>query len=189
MLCIHANRDSNKILGFTFGTEPNACTHVSKVIDSMYSKLWTLRFLKKSGMSRDNLLSIYKQMLRASAEYGSVVYHSLIPDYMSEKLESVQKQAMKIIFGWDINYAELIREGVVESLASRRENCILKFALKASESPRFGTQWFTKNPDIPIELRAGVRNTYLEKRSRTERGRNNPLNYMTRRLNEHLSHI
>ena len=81
MLCMHANADSNiktyistgqdeiessselKILGFTFGCEPNANVHVKKVIDKMYSKLWTLRYLKKSGLGKSELLSIYKQMI------------------------------------------------------------------------------------------------------------------------------
>ena len=59
-------------------------------------------------MSKENLLGIYRQVLRPSAEYSSVIYNLLIPEYISDKLESVQKQAMKIIFGYDIDYQMLI---------------------------------------------------------------------------------
>ena len=68
ILCIHANNDSKvtsyigseqgdinsttslKILGFNFGVEPNAVYHVTLLIEKFYRKLWSLRFLRKSGM-------------------------------------------------------------------------------------------------------------------------------------------
>ena len=107
ILCIHSIKDSNvtsyietsgepiesgtglKILGFNFSPEPNAVCHVNKVIDKFYNRLWTLRFLKRSGMSKDRLLQVYKQIIRSGAEYCSTVYNSLIPLYMSDKLEQV----------------------------------------------------------------------------------------------------
>ena len=133
------------------------------------------------------LLSIYKQMIRSSTEYASVVYHSLIPRYLSDKLESVQRQAMKIIFGRDVDYNSLVEDEIIEPLYKRREDSILKFAIKASNTTRFGTRWFTRVPNIPTELRPGIRKTFVEKHYWTERGRNNPLGYMTRKLNEHMS--
>ena len=126
-----------------------------------------------------------RDRLRPSAEYSSVVYDSLIPEYVSDKLESVQRQAMKIIYGWDINYQKLVEDGVIEHLKDRRREAVLRFALKAVQSERFGPSWFKLNPETDINLRPGTRNRYLERRCRTERGRNNPINVMTRLLNEH----
>ena len=122
MLCVHASKfndvytyirtnsddivstDTLKILGFNFGTSPDATRHVSGVIDKLYSRLWSLRFLKKSGMGRNELLKVYKTIIRPGAEYSSVVYHSLIPNYISDRLESLQRQAVKIIYGYDVDY-------------------------------------------------------------------------------------
>ena len=126
-------------------------------------------------------------MIRSSVEYASIVYHSLIPQYISEKLESVQRQAIKIIYGFNSDYNTLVQDGIIEPLADRREKNILKFALKVSNSDRFGPIWFRKNPNISRELRPGIRQTFIEQFCRTERGRNNPLNYLTRVLNEHMS--
>ena len=55
-------------------------------------------------MSKNRLLQVYKQIIRSGAEYCSTVYNSLIPLYMSDKLEQEQKQAIKIIYGYDVNY-------------------------------------------------------------------------------------
>ena len=83
--------------------------------------------------------------------------------------------------------ARLIDDGVVETLEKRRKDYALKFALQASMSTRFGERWFTRNTS-DRDVRKGTRNNYIEKFARTERGKNNPLNYLTRLLNEHLKH-
>ena len=90
ILCIHSNKHDRvssyiradgeeitsgeklKILGFHFDTQPNAIRHVTEAISSCYNKMWTLRFLKKSGMPGDELLGIYKVIVRAALEYCSV---------------------------------------------------------------------------------------------------------------------
>ena len=112
--------DCLKILGFTFGREPNAKLHVEKVIERFHSKLWTLRFLKKSGMCKSDLINVYETVIRPSVQYSSVVYNSLIPSYLSERLESVQRRAVRIIHGYDCDIRSVI-ESSVKFLKQRRE--------------------------------------------------------------------
>ena len=122
VLCIHANKDSEissyittydgtiestdslKLLGFHFGREPNAVFHVTQLVEKFYRKLWSLRFLKKSGMEPDDLWKVYLTVILPSIEYCSEIYDSLIPAYLSDKLESVQRQAVKIVYGYGVNY-------------------------------------------------------------------------------------
>ena len=96
---------------------------------------------------------------------------------------------MKVIFGWGVNYETLIESGKVQSLREKREESALKFALKAVQSPRFGNDWFKETPTGPREVRPNTRNKYIEMQCRTERGKNNPIQYLTRRLNEHYKEI
>ena len=136
-------------------------------------------------MSKGDLLGIYKCILRPSTEYSSIVYHSLIPGFLADRLESVQRQAMKVIFGYAVNYDNLLANGTIETLASRRQENCLKFALKVESSQRFNT-WFKKTTtSSDREVRPGTRPKYIEKRCKTERSRNNPLLALTRILNEH----
>ena len=109
----------------------------------------------------------------------------MIPEYVSDKLEAVQKQAAKIIWGWNIDYNDLVNRGIIETLKSRREENSLRFAIKAANSPRFGHIWFKKSPALGTELRPGTRNLYTEQICRTERMCRNPITYMTRQLNKH----
>ena len=93
---------------------------------------------------------------------------------------------MKIIFGWDVNYESLVENSTIERLKDRRLDALLSFAIKVSGSERFGDTWFKKTPSTDREVRTTTRNTYVEKKCRTERSRNNPLHVMTRLLNQHL---
>ena len=117
MLCVNACKHNNvssvirseeleiksgnslKLLGFTFDSRPNANRHVESLIEKFYTRLWTLRFLKRSGLSTSRLLEIYNTVLRSAVEYCSTVYHSLIPQTLSNKLEGIQRQALRIIYG------------------------------------------------------------------------------------------
>ena len=73
----------------------------------------------------------------------------------------------------------------IETLEARRESAVLRFALKNESREKYGRRWFKKNEELEINMRPNTRNIYSERRSRTERMRNNPVNYMTRMLNNH----
>ena len=203
VLCIHSNVDSTvssfinthegkiesgsslKILGFNFSNAPNAVHHVCTVIDKFYRKLWTLRYLRKSGMDSSNMLKVYKTVILPSVEYCSEIYDSLIPAYLADKLELVQKQCMKIIFGYNVQYGQLLENGTIETLSDRRKAACLRFANKVVDTP-FGQKWFPRNT-ASREVRQTTRRVYLEKKHKTERSKNNPIQHMIRLLNLQLS--
>ena len=177
------SKESLKILGFTFSNEPNANAHVKILIEKMYRKLWSLRFLKRSGMRKEKLLVVYKSIIRPTADYCAVVYNSLIPEYLSEQLGRVQRHALRIIFGSNVDVDSKMEENQVEKLADRRYKKSVDFANKAVRSDRFGTKWFNKNQNERT-VRNTTRKTYVEKFCKHESMRNNPLNVLTRILND-----
>ena len=79
--------------------------------------------------------------------------------------------------------------GEIKTLDERCDMDILKFALKASTSERFGSKWFTRHL-ADRTARPSTRRFYLERRATNEREKNNPIQYMTRILNEqHLKNV
>ena len=174
-----------KILGFTFDSRPDASYHVKKLVTKFYGMLWSLRFLKRSGMEISDLVKVYETMIRPAVEYASVVYHTLIPEYLSEQLESVQKHAMKIIHGWNMDYMGMVDRGEISTLKNRRIEAVKKFALKSEKNARFSVKWFQTRETLERETRPGVRDKYEERVCRTERETKNPVHHMTKILNEH----
>ena len=128
-------------------------------------------------MAPADLLKIYFTVIRLAVEYCSVVYHSLIPGYVVEKLERLQKQAIKIIYGNGVDYDGMVEDGSIEALEARRTAACLRFAQKASETERFGPKWFPRNRN-DREVRSSTRRVFVEKNCRRERDCNNPIQYM-----------
>ena len=64
---------------------------------------------------------------------------------------------------------------------------MLKFALKNEDKEKFGMKWFRRSEETEREVRAGTRRKYRMPTCRTERMQNNPVSYMTKKLNEHYS--
>ena len=174
-----------KLLGFNVDCRPNASRHVELLIEKFYSRLWTLRFLKKSRLSEVKLLEMYNTVLRSAVESCSVVYHSMIPKALANKLESIQRQALRIIYGWNSDIDEVMSIKSIESLEERRMKAVLNFALKNERKERYGKRWLreTTVTDRPVRNRE----KYIIPFCRTERMKANPLVLMTHLLNEHYS--
>ena len=91
--------------------------------------------------------------------------------------------AYRIIYGTSVKYSQKIESGEIELLSERREAATLVFANKAVKSDRF-SKWFKQTPVTSREVRSTTRNLYVEAKCKTERMRANPVQYMTRKLNE-----
>jgi len=61
------------------------------------SRLYFLKILKRSGLSSTDLLCFYKSVILSVIEYGCVVWHHNLTTAQSDRLEALQKRALRII--------------------------------------------------------------------------------------------
>ena len=142
-----------------------------------------LRNLKRSGFNTGELLTVYKTMIRPVADYAAVVYHSSLTDEQDERLERLQNQALKCIYGPFNSARKLRREAGIQSLRLRRITLCDKFVKKALTNPRF-QHWFPlKSGRMSNRLRKQAAAPYLEEKARCDRLYNSPLFFFRRRLN------
>ena len=111
----------------------------------------------------------------------------MIPISLSQKLERIQRQALKIIYGWDVDMDELMAAKGIERLEERREKAVLKFALKNEEKEKFGKKWFSLSEETERIVRSTTRRKYKIPKCRTSRMEANPVVNMTKKLNIHYS--
>lgn len=133
-------------------------------------------------MCHQDLKKIYLTVVRPVLDFACPTYHPLLSKTQSDRLEALQKRAAKIIFGVEQSYAALVADGSLELLADRRNALCLNFAKKAAASERFGNAWFPLRAESGHNTRHPEK--YLEEKSRTERMRKNPLQYMRHELNK-----
>ena len=95
-------QDHIKALGMVFGSTPNMNLQVERIRKGMCQRFWTLRDLKKNEFSNDELVQVYKTMLRPVAEYGCVVYNPSLTDEQDELLDRLQNHALMHFWTWNI---------------------------------------------------------------------------------------
>lgn len=81
--------------------------------------------LKRAGVASSNIIKIYKCSIRSLLEYAVPAWQD-IPEYLSVKLESIQKRALEIVFP-DHSYDAALTFSGLESLEKRRLAISRKF--------------------------------------------------------------
>ena len=173
--------DSLKILGFMFDTKPTPKAHVKYLIEKFNRSLWTLFHLRRAKIGEKVLIQVYKSMLRPLLEYGSNAFHSMLNTEEGESLEKCQRRALRIIYGFEMSYQEMMNMSEMPTLKTRREKLFEKFCLKMSRSERFQRKWLPRKDIGEHNLRKT--NEYIEFNARTSRLYNSPVYAMRRFMN------
>ena len=176
--------DSLKLLGFTFGSESNVNCHVIEIQRRFRARFWALIHLKKSGFKAKELFDLYKIFIRPVIEFCAVVYHSMLTNKQVLEIERLQKQVVKLVFGWEQSYTDICQRYNIETLEERRKTMLDRFVMKTTANPRFSESWYPLRLPGP-EVRD--RRIYMEATARTHRYYNSPLATMRRRANDLLT--
>ena len=67
-----------KLLGFVFGSDPNANKHIDYIKKKFRQRFWALIHLKNNGFSGNDIMSLFNVYIRPIIEYCSVIYRQLI---------------------------------------------------------------------------------------------------------------
>ena len=181
---IITSQNSLKILGFHFGQKPTIDIQVEEMSRKFRRRVWILRHLKKAGIPHADLVKLYMSLVLPVLDYSAVVYHSMLSLTQEAELESLQKLALKFIYGvTGVSYDVLLSKAGIQTLKERRLRLVDKFILKSVEHPIY-TNWFPTRNFIHYDLRH--EKIYEERRTRTNRLYKSPLYFFRRRLN-HIS--
>ena len=82
--------------------------------------------MKRAGASEDDLLLMYNASIRSLISYAAPVWFPGLTNDLMETLERLQKRAMKIIYGYAINY-DTLSEKRIRSLNSYLESLCIKY--------------------------------------------------------------
>ena len=96
------------------------------IIGKSNCRLYALRKLKVCGVQDGDLVAVYCSLLRSVLEYASVVFANL-PQYLCMAVERVQKRALRIIFGPNLSYEDVLARAGLLSLEARRHLACKKF--------------------------------------------------------------
>ena len=107
----------------------NKCMKALNVIKVVANTKW--------GADRDTLLRLYQSLIRSKLDYGSIVFGSARPSYLS-RLESVANKALRLSLPWSFPHVTNRKSpsrANEPSLGLRREQLSLQYALKLKANP------------------------------------------------------
>ena len=107
---------TGKILGEFIDSDLRWNSHVDFISKKACKKLYSLRILRRAGVDQASMLKIYTSSVRSLLEYAVPVRQS-IPGYLSDKIESIQKRALNIIFPSADSYSDAFDLARMKNLA------------------------------------------------------------------------
>ena len=167
-----------KALGMNFSNKPNMWAQVRAIQRGIRSRYWTLRNLKASGFSSDELVTVYKTIIRPVADYCCPVYHSSLTEEQDYELEKLQKGALKCIYGPGISARQMRDLSGLPSLRQRRIDITDKFARKLAANPLFA-KWFPLKNTRSSARHGKQSELYLETKARCDCLKNSPVERKT----------
>jgi len=163
-----------KLLGLHVTDTMKWHEHVSNVCSKAAKRLHFLKMLKHAGMSNDNLLYYYQSVIRPVTEYGCAVWHTSLTKGQSKQLESVQRRAVKIIYGSDSSDDVL---HTIPTLSDRRDKLTRQFCAGLQNPSSCLHDLLPAERDSQVTSRVRNPRLYSPLRTRTERFKKSTIVY------------
>ena len=171
-----------KLLGIWLQEDGGRQTNTSEMCKRAYARVGMITKLKYAGVSKENLLLLYKLHVRSCLEYCVVAWHSSISSRQEAAIERCQAVCLKIILQESyVSYEAALEMTGLETLANRRTSRCLKFSqdcLKHKTNKRFFPENAETNKSIRNKEKFKVNFAY------TNIYKNSAIPYCQRLLNQ-----
>ena len=109
-----------KLLGVTVDSNLKWENHVHSICSKASSRLYFLLLLRRSSVSKCDLLHFCESYIRPILEYACPVWHSSLTNEQCQRIETIQRRAMSII-DKQSDYLNVCKANNLLTLYERRE--------------------------------------------------------------------
>ena len=139
--------------------------------------------MKEIGATKEDLLDVYKILIRCLTEIGCASWNGALTITDHEDIEKIQKVACRIILGNTyMSYKSSLTTLGLCTLKERRVELCMRFSQKVEKSPKF-KKWL-KTPNIKTRPSKNIyRKKYILPKARTAIYGKSPLFHIANLLN------
>ena len=142
-----------KLLGVVLSNKLDWSDHCEYLHTKGSQRLYLLVLLRPAGVPDHDILRIYTSMIRSVLEYAAPVWHTSLSQEQSERLESVQKRALRVVYP-DLSYRRALSLTGMQTLHQRREDTAREFFVQLLQ-PGHKLHYLLPQPrDIGYNLRS-----------------------------------
>ena len=183
-----------KLLGVIITDNLKWEENTSLICSKVESKFYILSKLKSFGLNTEELINIWKTMIRPITEYACPLWHSALSEAEIKQIEDLQKTALGMILGTFyidfkkyykigkdiVTYEHALQKYGLTTLLQRREVLTQKFALQTVKHPNHKTIFeFTTAKNMTTRKAHKIQEKFCE----TGRYYKSAVPYMSRILN------
>ena len=176
--------NQTKLLGVKISNDISWQPHVDDVVSKDSRALYMLHTMKQFRPPQKQLVRVYTTYIRPLLEYCAPVFHPGLTAHQAQRIEKVQKRAVKIIAGFDKSYGEILRQLNLDTLADRRQMLCLRLGKQILHSQA--------HRDLLPQLRGSISGKTTRRRNTLEtfccgvRLRKSSIPYMTSLINSDI---
>jgi hypothetical protein len=171
-----------KLLGTVITDKLDWTKNTDKIVKEANKRMVFLHKSSKFTCNKSDLKKIYILQIRSKLEQSAVVWHSSLTQKCKDRLERVQKSALRIILGDQYSsYKNALEILNLQSLDNRRESLCLSFAKKCLQVEKFKSMFPRKDQGHRMKKRGSEK--FLIRSCFTERHKKSAIPYMQRLLN------
>ena len=170
-----------KLLGTIITSDLKWSKNTKYLVKRAYSRMELLRQMTNFTKSTKDKLHIYKMYIRSVLEQSCVVWGSSITKKSENKLERVQKVAVKLISNNYITYLETLTTLNLETLKERRMLLIQRFAERSYKNNKTRSMFQLNESSHTMDLRKQEKFKVIN--AKTVRMQRSAIPTMTRHLN------
>ena len=160
-----------KLLGLVISDDLQWQAHVDYICAKAAKKLYFLKLLKRAGLTAQDLLAFYTSAVRPVLEYACVVWNHRLTVAQADRIEAIQKRALRIIFTCvhGMPYQFALDYSEVPSLRYRREKLSRDFFTEMLNPSSCIYHLLPPRRDQALVSRLRHCNTYPVVRTRTKK--------------------
>ena len=159
-------------------------TNTQALCKKAYSRMSMLTRLRYAGVGIEDLLVIYKQFIRTTLEYCSVVFHSSLTVQQAASLERCQAVSLRVILQESyVSYSAACEMAGIKTLFDRRLDRCLDFSIKCSKDP-YNSRFFPRNPNLDLSIETRNREQFKVNFGRTLQYKNSAIPFCQHLLND-----
>ena len=123
---------SYKLLGVIINEHLKWNCHVDYITSKASKKLYAVRLLRRDGVEEQDMLKVSRSSVGPILKYALQLWQD-IPDYLSDRIESVQKRALNIIYR-NSSYSPALSLANETTLSNTRELLCHKFMAEMTDT-------------------------------------------------------
>jgi len=87
-----------KVLGITISSDLTWNAHVYEIISKARKRMHMIYQLKRASINQSDLIRIYVYVIRHVVEYACPVWHTNVPKYLPDNIETIKNGVSKLYF-------------------------------------------------------------------------------------------